>query len=136
MLAGIHPWEGRLPSSWVTREDRGEIDGPLGWDGCTPVWQRNEPLTASDEVASPLNATSVVEFSDRLEFGCVSLAGNDLTGVVDLRPASVVREQVWSVVLPAGCVLVVIALLWSAMALRRSRRRGERFLPWILTYPF
>ena len=100
------------------------------------MWQRNEPLTASDEVASPLNATSVVEFSDRLEFDCVSLAGNDLTGVVDLRPASVVREQVWSVVLPAGCVLVVIALLWSAMALRRSRRRGERFLPWILTYPF
>jgi hypothetical protein len=47
-----------------------------------------------------------------------------------------VREQVWGVALPIGVGLVVIALVWSAVTLRRSRRRGERFLPWILTYPF
>lgn len=108
----------------------------VGWDACAPVWQRNEPLTASGGVASPLNATSVVEVSDRIELGCLSLAGNELTGVADPRSAGLLREQVWRVVLPLGCALMAIVLVWSAVALRRSHRRGERFLPWILTYPF
>lgn len=96
----------------------------------------NEPLTASGGLNRPTDGAAVVELSDRLDFGCVSLAGNQLTGVADPRPAGVVREQVWSVVLPVAGALVVVALVWSAVALRRSRRRGERFLPWILTSPF
>lgn len=111
-------------------------DSVLGWDECTPVWQRNQPLTASGGVRSPVNAAQAMEFSDRMDLGCVSLAGNELTGSPDLRSAGLVREQVWRVVLPLGGALALTALVWSAIALRRSHRRGERFLPWILTYPF
>jgi hypothetical protein len=114
----------------------GDRSTVVGWDACTPVWQRNEPLTASGGLHRPADGAAVVEFSGRLELGCVSLAGNELTGSADPRSAGLLREQVWRVALPLGAALGVVALVWSAVALRRSHRRGERFLPWILTYPF
>jgi hypothetical protein len=77
-----------------------------------------------------------VEFSGRLGVGCLSLAGNELTGAADPRSAGLLREQVWRVALPLGGALAAIVLVWSGVALRRSHRRGERFLPWILSYPF
>jgi len=114
----------------------GGIDATGDWDACDPVWQGNVPLTASGGLYRAADGAAVMEFSDRLDFGCVTLAGNELTGAPEARSAGLVREQVWGVALPIGVGLVVIALVWSAVALRRSRRRGERFLPWILTYPF
>jgi hypothetical protein len=114
----------------------GDASTAVGWDACTPVWQRNEPLTASGGLNRPTDGATVVEFSGRLDLGCLSLAGNELTGAADPRSAGLLREEVWRVALPLGGALAVIALVWSAIALRRSHRRGERFLPWILTYPF
>ncbi|HOB80214.1 MAG TPA: hypothetical protein PLO87_12910 [Ornithinibacter sp.] len=114
----------------------GDIDAPGDWGACDPVWQGNVPLTASGGLYRAADGAAVMEFSDRLDFGCVTLAGNELTGAPEARSAGLVREQVWGVALPIGVGLVVIALVWSAVTLRRSRRRGERFLPWILTYPF
>lgn len=114
----------------------GDSTTAVGWDACTPVWQRNEPLTASGGLRRPTDGATVVEFSGRLDLGCLSLAGNELTGASDPRSAGLLREQVWRVALPLGGALAAIVLVWSAVALRRSHRRGERFLPWILTYPF
>lgn len=106
------------------------------WDGCTPVWQGDQPLTASAGLRRPGDGATVMGFSGRMDLGCVALAGNELTGTPDPRSAGVLREDVWRVALPVGGVLAVVGAGWMVLALRRSRRHGERFLPMIYVQRF
>lgn len=107
-----------------------------GWGPCTPVWQGDQPLTASGGLRRPGDGASVMRFSGRLELGCVTLPGNSLTGSPDPRSAGAVREQVWRVAVPVGGALALIVAVWVVVALRRSRRHGERFLPMIYVQRF
>lgn len=111
------------------------------WDGCTPVWRGNEPLRASGGLRNPADDTPLVmAFSDRRDgLGCVTLAGDQLTGSPDARSEGVVREQVWRVALPVACALALITAIWVVVALRRSRRierPGKRWLPMIYVQRF
>lgn len=71
-----------------------------------------------------------------MDLGCVTLAGNELTGTPEPHPSGVLREQVWRVALPVGAALALIGAVWIVLALRRSRRHGERFLPMIYVQRF
>ena len=108
------------------------------WDSCGPVWQGNQPLLASGGLHRPGDGTTILRFADRVEAGCLVVAGNELTGTP--APGMAWREHVWSVALPAGWALVLIAAAWFTawivIALRRSRRQGEDFLPMVLRLPF
>ena len=106
------------------------------WDDCTPVWQGDQPLTASGGLRRPGDGASVMEFSGRVVLGCVTLAGNELTGTPDPSSAGLLRERVWRVALPVGGALALAGAWWMVVALRRSRRHGERFLPMIWVQRF
>ena len=108
----------------------------VAWDGCDPVWREGQPLRASGGLTRPADGSVVMSFEGRTGVGCVALAGAELTGAADPRSAGAVREQMWRVALPLGATLALVGLVWMALALRRSRRRGERFLPMILGRPF
>jgi uncharacterized membrane protein YgdD (TMEM256/DUF423 family) len=44
--------------------------------------------------------------------------------------------QLWVAALPYGGVLALVGLVWMVVALRRSRRHGERFLPAVVARLF
>jgi len=116
-------------------------DGPATarWDGCAPAWQDNLPLRSSGGLHRPGAATTVVEFSGRLDLGCVALAGTELTGTPDPHSAGVTRERVWRAALPVAAGLTLITAVWVVVALRRSRRLerpGKRWLPMIYVQRF
>ena len=113
----------------------GPEDVPV-FDACTPVWQGDQPLTASAGLRRPGDGATVMGFSGRMDLGCVTLPGNELTGSPDPRSAGAVRENVWRVALPVGGVLAAMGAVWMVLALRRSRRHGERFLPMIWVQRF
>jgi hypothetical protein len=104
------------------------------WDGCHPVWQDDQPLLAGDGLKRPGDGATVLAFSDRVDAGCLTLAGNELTGAPAPGRASV--ERVWSIILPVFLVLLLVAtvwlIVWMVVALRRNRRHGDTFLPMIL----
>ncbi len=102
------------------------------WDGCDPVWRDGQPLRASGGLTRPADGAAVMSFGGRTDVGCVALAGAELTGDADLHTAGAVREQVWRVALPLGGALALVGLVWMVVALRRSRRGGEHFLPMIV----
>lgn len=106
----------------------------LPWDGCDPVWQDDQPLKAAGGLQRPGDGRAVMTFSDRVDAGCVTLAGNELTGAPAPGRASI--EQAWSVILPVFWALVlgatVALVVWMVVALRRSRKHGEDFLPMML----
>lgn len=108
------------------------VDVP--WDGCDPVWQGNQPLLAHGGLKRPGDGATVLAFSDRVDAGCVVLAGNELTGTP--APGREWREQVWSVVLPLFWALALVGAVWltvwMVVALRRSRKHGDDFLPMML----
>ncbi|WP_392544985.1 hypothetical protein [Oryzobacter telluris] len=109
---------------------------PVDWDSCPPVWRGDQPLLALGGLREPGSRTAVLAFSGRLDVQCVSLAGDELTGTADPLSAGVERERVWRVALPAAGGLALVAVVWMLVALRRSRREGERFLPmiWVQRY--
>ena len=105
------------------------------WDACTPVWQAGQPLLANAGLRQPATGRSVMRFSGHADHGCVSLAGNELTGSPSPGAAGAWRErawQLWNAALPVGGVLVLAGTIWMVVALRRSRRHGEDFLPMVL----
>jgi hypothetical protein len=102
------------------------------WDGCDPAWQDGRPLRTSGGLTRPADGAVVMSFGGRTDVGCVALAGAELTGDPDPHGAGTVREEVWRVALPLGAALALVATVWLLVALRRSRRDGERFLPMIV----
>jgi hypothetical protein len=104
------------------------------WDGCAPVWQDDQPLRASGGLRRPGDGAPVLTFADRVDAGCVTLAGNELTGIAG--PGRATAERVWSAFLPVFWVLLLVGvvslIVWMVLALRRSRKHGEDFLPMIL----
>jgi hypothetical protein len=111
----------------------------VAWDTCDPVWQADQPLTALGGLRRPATGESVMRFSGHREHGCVSLAGNELTGTPAPGAAGAWQEtalQAWKAALPFGAVLALVGAVWMVVALRRSRRHGEDFLPMVLRLPF
>ncbi len=106
----------------------------VAWGVCAPVWRDNEPLLAMGGLRQPGDGATVLAFADRVDAGCVTLAGNELTGTP--APGRATTERVWSVILPVFWVLLLVAALslivWMVLALRRSRKHGEDFLPMML----
>ena len=104
------------------------------WDACDPVWQDDQPLLADGGLHRPGDRRAVLAFADRVQAGCVTLAGNELTGTP--APGRASSEQVWRIALPVFWALALVAALaltvWTVVALRRSRRHGEDFLPMLL----
>ena len=100
------------------------------WDACEPVWQGSQPLLSDGAVKRPGDGATVMAFSGRVDAGCVVLAGNELTGTP--APGRAWREQVWSVALPVFGGLALLCVVWMVVALRRSRKHGEDFLPMML----
>jgi hypothetical protein len=121
------PFAGETPSTTVA------------WDHCDPVWQGGQPLSADGGLRRPASGETLLAFSGHRGLGCVSLAGNELTGVAAPGAAGAWQErlwQLWTAALPLGLVLVLLATVWMVVALRRSRRHGEDFLPMVLRLPF
>lgn len=121
------PFTGETPSTMVA------------WDTCDPVWQAGQPLTALGGLHRPATGESVLSFSGHRELGCVALAGNALTGAPAPGAAGAWQErawQLWVAALPFGGVLALAGAVWMALALRRSRKHGEDFLPMVLRLPF
>lgn len=107
----------------------------ITWDDCDPVWQGGQPLLATDGLYRPATGEIVMRFSGHREHGCVALAGNELTGSPAPGAAGAWRErawQLWTAALPVGGVLVLVGTVWMVVALRRSRRHGDTFLPMVL----
>jgi hypothetical protein len=106
----------------------------VAWDGCHPVWQGDQPLLAGGGLKRPGDGATVLAFPDRVDAGCVTLAGNELTGAP--APGRAPVEQLWSVALPVFWVLLLVGAVWltvwMVVALRRSRRHGDTFLPMML----
>lgn len=107
----------------------------LAWDQCAPVWRDDRPLLAHGGVTDPVDGSAVIAFAGRIPMGCVQVAGADLTGRPDPSTAAHLRERAYGVVLPVGGVLAVVGGIWLVIALRRSRRNGERFLPMLYYIP-
>jgi hypothetical protein len=111
----------------------------ISWDNCDPVWQAGQPLTAQGGLHRPATGEGIMTFSGHSEHGCVSLAGNELTGAPAPGAAGAWQERTWrawTAALPLGGVLALLGAVWMVLALRRSRRHGEHFLPMILRLPF
>ncbi len=107
----------------------------IAWDSCDPVWQAGQPLLADGGLRRPATGESVLRFSGHIQHGCVSLAGNELTGSAAPGAAGAWQErawQVWTAALPVGGVLLVVWTVWMLVSLRRSRKHGEDFLPMML----
>lgn len=107
----------------------------VAWDTCAPVWQDGQPLLADGGLRRPVTRESVMRFSGHGDHGCVSMAGNELTGSAAQGAAGAWRErayQLWIAALPLGGGLVLVGTIWMVIALRRSRRHGEDFRPMIL----
>lgn len=112
---------------------------PATWDDCDPVWQAGQPLNANGGLSRPTTGESVMSFSGHRHNGCVTLAGNELTGSPAPGAAGARQERAWETwraALPFGGVLALIGVVWMVIALRRSRRHGETFLPMIPRLPF
>ena len=87
----------------------------------------------------PVSGEDVMSFSGHTQHGCVALAANELTGAPAPGAAGVWRErlwQVWIAALPVGGAVALLGAVWMVVALRRSRRHGEDFLPMVLRLPF
>lgn len=111
----------------------------VAWDHCDPVWQAGQPLSANGGLRRPATDETVMAFSGHRSLGCVALAGNELTGAPAPGAAGAWQErlwQVWTAALPLALVLVLLATVWMVVALRRSKRHGEDFLPMVLRLPF
>ena len=111
----------------------------IKWDNCDPVWRAGQPLSAQGGLRRPATGEDIMRFSGHSEHGCVSLAGNELTGAPAPGAAGAWQErtwQAWTAALPFGGVLALVGAVWMVLALRRSRRHGEHFLPMILRLPF
>jgi hypothetical protein len=111
----------------------------VAWDNCDPVWQAGQPLLANNGLRRPATNQSVMSFSGHRQHGCVSVAGNQLTGAPTPGAAGALKEhawQLWVAALPYGGVLALVGLVWMVVALRRSRRHGERFLPAVVARLF
>lgn len=107
----------------------------VAWDSCGPVWLAGQPLLAHAGLRRPVTGESVLSFSGHREHGCIALAGNELSGAPAPGAAGAWQErawQVWTAALPLGGVLVLAGGVWMVVALRRSRRHGEDFLPMML----
>ena len=107
----------------------------IAWDSCDPVWQSGQPLLADGGLRRPATGESVLRFSGHRPAGCVSLAGNELTGSPAPGAAGAWKEwawQLWTAALPVGGVLLVGWTVWMLVALRRSKKHGEDFLPMML----
>ena len=106
----------------------------VAWGVCAPVWRDNEPLQATGGLRRPGDGATVLAFADRVDAGCVTLAGNELTGTP--APGRATTERVWSVILPVFWALLLLAVVsltvWMVLALRRSRKHGDDFLPMML----
>ncbi len=105
------------------------------WGSCDPVWQAGQPLLADGGLRRPASGETVMAFSGHTRHGCVALAGNELTGTPAPGAADAWQERLWrlwAAALPLGGVLALVGLVWMVVALRRSRRHGERFLPMVL----
>jgi hypothetical protein len=105
------------------------------WGRCDPVWQAGQPLDADGGLRRPATGASVLRFSGHSSPGCVSLAGNDLTGAPGPGGAGAWQERawrLWTVALPVGGVLVLVWTVWMLVALRRRRKHGDDFLPMML----
>lgn len=110
------------------------VSADVPWDGCDPVWQGDQPLLASGGLRRPGDGAPVLQFADRVDAGCVTLAGGELTGTP--TPGRATTERVWSAILPVFWVLLLVGVVatavWMVLALRRSRRHGDDFLPMML----
>ena len=99
------------------------------------MWQAGQPLLADGGLRRPATGESVLRFSGSAEHGCVSLAGNELTGAPAPGAAGAWQERAWALwlaALPVGGVLLLVGTIWMVVALRRSRKHGEDFLPMIV----
>lgn len=117
------PFAGETPSTTIA------------WGRCDPVWQAGQPLDADGGLRRPATGESVLRFSGHSQPGCVSLAGNELTGAPAPGGADAWQErawQLWTAALPVGGVLIVVWTVWMLVALRRSKKHGEDFLPMML----
>jgi len=136
--------DGSVPERSVLVDARTGSEVPLAgqtsattvaWDTCDPVWQAGQPLLAYSGLRRPATGESVLTFSGHRQHGCVSVAGNELTGAPATGAAGAWQErawQLWLAALPYGGALALVGLVWMVLALRRSRRHGERFLPMVL----
>jgi hypothetical protein len=107
----------------------------VAWDGCAPVWRGGQPLLADGALRRPVTGESVMTFTGHREHGCVSLAGDELTGAPAPGATGAWQERLWrlwTASLPLGAVLALIGVAWMVLALRRSRKHGEDFLPMLL----
>ena len=107
----------------------------IAWGRCAPVWQAGQPLDADGGLRRPATGESVLRFSGHSRPGCVSVAGNELTGAPAPGAAGAWQErawQLWTAALPVGGLLLVAWTVWMLVALRRSKKHGEDFLPMML----
>ena len=107
----------------------------VAWGRCDPAWQAGQPLEADGGLRRPATGENVMRFSGHSKPGCVSLAGNDLTGTPAPGGAGAWQERawrLWTAALPVGGVLVLVWTVWMLVALRRSRKHGKDFLPMML----
>jgi hypothetical protein len=107
----------------------------IAWDDCAPAWRAGQPLLALAGLREPATGRSVLRFSGHDEHGCIALAGNELTGAPAPGAAGAWQERawrLWTAALPVGGVLLLAGTIWMVVALRRSRRHGDDFLPMVL----
>ena len=107
----------------------------VGWGSCDPVWQAGQPLVADGGLRRPAGAESVMEFSGAAVADLRHPGGDELTGS-PVQGSGVWRDRIWRLVLPLGGLLVLVGGVWMVVALRRSRKHGEDFLPMVLRLPF
>jgi hypothetical protein len=111
----------------------------VAWDSCAPVWQRGQPLLADGGLRRPVTDERVMTFTGHREHGCVSLAGDELTGTPAPGTAGAWQERLWrlwTAVLPLGAVLALVGVAWMVGALRRRHKHAEEFLPTLPGRPF